>query len=66
MFCFCLLWLGLSVTEAPAENFGTRIHGMKVERGVGGGGRGGRQPDTQKDKREREEASRLAEIQLAN
>ena len=28
MFYFCLLRLGLAVTEAPAENFGTRIHGV--------------------------------------
>ena len=37
MFCFCLLWLGLAVTGAPAENFGTRIDGVKVEGGGGGG-----------------------------
>ena len=28
MFYFCLLRLGLAVTGAPAENFGTRIHGV--------------------------------------
>ena len=27
-FCFCLLRLGLAVTGAPAEHFGTRIHGV--------------------------------------
>ena len=32
MFCFCLLRLGLAVTGAPAENFGTRIHGVDKER----------------------------------
>ena len=41
MFCFCLLRLGLAVTGAPAENFGTRIHGVKVEGGGGGGSGGG-------------------------
>ena len=30
MFCFCLLRLGLAVTGAPAENFGTRIHGVET------------------------------------
>ena len=28
MFCVCLLWLGLAVTGAPAENFRTRIRGV--------------------------------------
>ena len=27
-FCLCLLRLGLAVTGAPAEHFGTRIHGV--------------------------------------
>ena len=27
-FCFCLLRLGLAVTGAPVEHFGTRIHGV--------------------------------------
>ena len=30
MFCFCLLRLGLAVTWARAENFGTRIHGVNI------------------------------------
>ena len=30
MFCVCLLRLGLAVTGAPAENFGTRIHGVTL------------------------------------
>ena len=36
MFCICLLRLGLAVTGAPAENFGTRIHGVytRVARSV--------------------------------
>ena len=29
MFCFYLLGLGLAVTGAPAENSGTRIHGVR-------------------------------------
>ena len=31
-FCFCLLRLGLAVTGAPAENFGTLIHGVSLRR----------------------------------
>ena len=27
-FCFCLLRLGLAVTGAPGEHFGSRIHGV--------------------------------------
>ena len=32
-FCFCLLQLGLAVTGAPAEHFGTRIHGVSCRYG---------------------------------
>ena len=31
-FCFCLFRLGLAVTGAPAEHFGTRIHGVNNSR----------------------------------
>ena len=31
-YCFCLLRLGLAVTGAPAEHFGTRIYGVAMRR----------------------------------
>ena len=57
-FCFYLLRLGLAVTGAPAEHFGTRIHGGDCNNQLGqspeAGWRKGRQSGRRVPEREAE------------